>query len=136
MNLFEYLVGAIVFLAPIIVAIWWFRSGRWSTLFDLAYCGEIDKVRRLLDTGIDVNLRDEDGRTALFSAIKGGECEIAQLLIERGADVGAQDLAGRTPLLLILATEPFVLNENPEGWKKLREYVEEHSSFRYVREEK
>ena len=51
-------------------------------------------VEILLKKGVDVNARDDDGRTPLFYA----DAEAAELLIKAGADVNARDNDGQTPL--------------------------------------
>lgn len=56
-----------------------------------------DLVKKLLDAGVDVNARDEEGKTALF--IFGEEPpETLRVLLEAGADVNARDNMQRTPL--------------------------------------
>jgi len=60
--------------------------------------GYIETVRSLLDSGTDVNERDDIHRTPLFHASRKGRVEVAKLLIEYGADVNSQDGAGWAPL--------------------------------------
>jgi uncharacterized protein len=56
-------------------------------------------VRRLLEQGVKVDVRDEHGRTALLLAVRHNQVEAARLLIEAGADVNAQDRMQDSPLL-------------------------------------
>ena len=49
---------------------------------------------------VDVNVRDEDGTTALCSAAEKGHIEIVKLLLDAKADVTPQDSKGRTVLHL------------------------------------
>jgi len=69
-----------------------------SLLVSVAGAGYTDGTRLLLDHGVDVNLRDESGRTALIVAAEGGHAEVVRLLIARSADVDATDPLGMTAL--------------------------------------
>ena len=55
-------------------------------------------VDHLLESGHDINIRDEDGRTALFKAIYETYYALAIFLLERGADPNVPDNEGDTPL--------------------------------------
>ena len=55
---------------------------------------------RLLQEGVDVNAKDEDGITALMWAICKGNIEIIQMLLKKGADVNAKDKNGVSALAL------------------------------------
>lgn len=61
--------------------------------------GEIVAVKELLDNGIDVNLRDENGMTALIQASSQGHTDIVRLLLERGAAVNARTKDGWSALM-------------------------------------
>jgi ankyrin repeat protein len=67
-------------------------------LLDAAFVGDFVRVRELLHRGADVNVRDQDGRTPLFSAVLGGSVGLLGLLLESGADVNARDNDGWTAL--------------------------------------
>ena len=65
--------------------------------------GTTEEVRRILDTGIDVNARNDGSReTALMTASGGGNLETVRLLVERGADVNARSVEGGTALLVAI----------------------------------
>ena len=49
--------------------------------------GDVKKVASLLEAGIDPNLEDKDGDTALHLASKNGDLKLVKLLIENGANV-------------------------------------------------
>lgn len=72
----------------------------------------VPTLRILLGIGLDVNARDNTGRTALFSQMH--NLEAVQLLLEAGIDVNAQDLRGNTALHHLVTTvhvcgPPFLL---------------------------
>ena len=50
----------------------------------------------LIKSGVDLNIRDNDGRTALQLAIIWGKYDMAEMLIKNGAKVDNQDEKGRT----------------------------------------
>ncbi|QRM30382.1 ankyrin repeat domain-containing protein [Microvirga sp. VF16] len=56
-------------------------------------------VQRLLSHRVDIDARDESGRTALLIATHGNRIEIARALIEAGADVNAKDRINDSPYL-------------------------------------
>ena len=57
-------------------------------------------VERFLDAGVDVNVRDRDGRTALHSAVVQGCTDTVRLLLERGAHPDIATPGGCTALML------------------------------------
>ena len=79
-------------------------AGCTPALHKAAREGDADRVRKLLDAGADVNVRNANkGRlqyTPLHWAAHYGHLEIAELLISRGATVDAIDSAFSNPLYL------------------------------------
>ncbi|KAI3921889.1 hypothetical protein MKX01_005578 [Papaver californicum] len=67
-------------------------------LMYLANEGDLEGITELLDSGININFQDIDGRTALHIAACQGVTDVVQLLISRGADVDPTDRWGSTPL--------------------------------------
>lgn len=55
-------------------------------------------VDMLLNQGVDPNVRDRAGRTALMYAALDGDLPMMELLIRGGVDVSAQDRAGYSAL--------------------------------------
>jgi len=66
---------------------------------DPAAAARVDRVRRSLEQGLDVNKADPDGRTAMMMAAFEGYTEVVEVLIEYGAEVDRRDHAGRTALM-------------------------------------
>lgn len=54
---------------------------------DAVRSGDVNRVRKALDEGTDINALDEHGQTALMNAVYWGNNDIAKLLIERGAEL-------------------------------------------------
>ena len=66
-----------------------------------AALGDIEVVKQFLDSGTDVNAKDETGGSPLDEAAGWGRNDIVELLIAKGADVNAKfDDDGSTPLHL------------------------------------
>ena len=60
--------------------------------------GNSEAVKQYLADGVDVNAKDDWGKTLLHSTAEMRRKEIAELLIAEGADVNAKDSWGITPL--------------------------------------
>ena len=61
--------------------------------------GDLEAVRKQLETGADVNAPEADGTSALLWAAYQSSPELVALLIEAGADPNAANAFGVTPLL-------------------------------------
>ncbi len=70
---------------------------RWE---QAAYYGLTAEVPILLDAGVDVNLKDKDGVTALMIAGMRANTETVQALLDAGADVNAKANNGATALMM------------------------------------
>ncbi|KAK7245588.1 hypothetical protein RIF29_40435 [Crotalaria pallida] len=60
--------------------------------------GDLDGIREVLESGVSVNFRDIDGRTALHVAACQGLTDVVALLLEKGSEVDPKDRWGSTPL--------------------------------------
>ena len=67
-----------------------------KALFAAIRKGNIVEVERLLNEGVDLDVRYRDGWTPLHEACNQGHPDIVRLLLERGADVGARNRHGDT----------------------------------------
>jgi hypothetical protein len=66
-----------------------------SALMEAVLLGELDRVRYLVQAGVDPNQKSGDGATPLCST---DDEAMVRLLLELGADPNATDGMGRTPL--------------------------------------
>ncbi|XP_078428254.1 integrin-linked protein kinase family isoform X2 [Wolffia australiana] len=60
--------------------------------------GDVEGIDELLKSGVDVNFRDVDGRTALHVAACQGFADVVELLLRNGAKLDPKDRWGSTPL--------------------------------------
>jgi ankyrin repeat protein len=68
-------------------------------LQDAVSSGNLTIATLLLETGIDPNVRDKDGRTPLAIAAHEGQASVAELLLnKKGVDPDARNKQGSTPL--------------------------------------
>lgn len=84
------------------------KSG-WTPLMDAALRGQVDGVKSLLDTGVDITLRNENGVNALMAAAAQNNTEVMALLLT--PEVADKD--GRTALKIA------VQQNNVEGVRVL-----------------
>jgi hypothetical protein len=74
-------------------------------LIKAARQGDLEALLCLLDTGVDVNVRDVYDRTALMIAAAEGHTPVLWALLDRGADVNAVGLDGWTALTWAVRSE-------------------------------
>ena len=85
----------------------WLLENMGNNVILAAGQGDLAKVKRLIEQeGVDVNMQDPDGATALMSAVREGHYEVVKYLLDKGAKVDAQKLPeGLTPLIIAAMTE-------------------------------
>ena len=69
-----------------------------QNIWNAAGEGNIEEVKQHLDSGIDVNAKNQFGGTPLHFAAKQGHKNLAALLITEGADTNAKAYDKSTPL--------------------------------------
>ena len=67
-------------------------------IHEATWTGNIELIKQLTDSNIDVNVKRDRGETPLHIAAIFSHYEIAKLLISKGADVNARNDDGFTPL--------------------------------------
>jgi ankyrin repeat protein len=87
------------------------KSAEDISIHQAALEGNISQVSVMLKNGTDVNVQDDDDRTALMYAAFNGHTEVIKILIERGADLNLCDSYGRTALMMASS------GANPEAVK-------------------
>lgn len=85
----------------------------------------------LLDKGLDVNHRSNDGTTPLHNACEYENIKIVKTLLERGANMHAFDNEGYTPLLTAL-DDYDLSHDSKELDKKNLTFILEHSDINVV----
>ena len=69
-------------------------------IFGAALAGDVDAIRKAIAGGDDLDLRDDNGNTALITASSFGRTEVAIVLIDGGADPDLKNQRGDTPLMV------------------------------------
>ena len=74
--------------------------GQWygTALHRAAKLGKLAGLSVLLGTGMDIDIRDGQGRSALHCAVIAGHVRVTQMLLQHGAQVDATDQSQYTPL--------------------------------------
>lgn len=68
-------------------------------IFLAAESNNVKELKKLLDSGIDPNIKDYDREsTPLHWASNKGNIEAIEMLLDAGANINAQNRRGRTPL--------------------------------------
>ncbi len=66
----------------------------------------LDKVKELLAQGIDVNVQDMNGKTALMNAVLRQNKDVVAMLINANANVNSQDRFGNSALIYATIEQP------------------------------
>ena len=68
------------------------------TLYMAASLPSLEIAKNLIDKGVDINAKNNDGNTPLYMALLFQNEEMVELLIANGADLNAKNNDGLTPL--------------------------------------
>ena len=78
--------------------------------------GNVREVRKLIDNGADVNIKNSDGAAPLISAIIFGHTKIVRILLDNGADVNTtinfNQFEDFSPLIMAIDTLGHILMHN------------------------
>jgi len=75
------------------------KGAKVSALHLAAYMGDIEKLKKCLEDGIDINSQGDAGSTALHLTANSGNKDVVEFLISKGATIDARDAYYWTPLL-------------------------------------
>lgn len=70
-----------------------------ETIHDVCSAGNVSFLEMLIDVGVDVNLRDSDGRTPLHKAVRANHEDVIRCLMEHGADPNSRTDGSGEPVL-------------------------------------
>ena len=69
------------------------------TLISVSWYGQENLVQAALDRGVNVDVVDREGETALIKAATAGHGNIVKMLMKKGSDVNVKNNQGETALL-------------------------------------
>lgn len=77
-----------------------------STLLEGARSGSLNFVRNAIEDGVDINIMDSDGNTALYNAAYNGHLDVVKCLVENEAKIDIQcGRDKRSPLLIAVGRD-------------------------------
>ncbi|KAI8146400.1 ankyrin repeat-containing domain protein [Fennellomyces sp. T-0311] len=105
--------------------------------------GQLDRVKELIGSGVNVNSHDEYGYTAMHAAVSYNQKEILEYLLEKGGNVNIEDFEKDTPLYVAETVDMarFLIdrganaehkneddvspaqNAHQEGWQEVAEFL-------------
>lgn len=96
---------------------------------------KIDFLVYLLDLGISLDIKDSNGDTPIFLAVKNGNDGLFNLMLARHTDLNLTDIDGNTPLIksLILGREDYAIDLINKGVKLNIKNLEEKDAFYYAK---
>jgi uncharacterized protein len=101
----------------------WVIGAKATALHYAAERGQVDSARLLLDHGVPVDGKDDNGQTPLYIAAVCGRTAVIRLLLQRGADPQAEARNGRIPINVACeSAEPEA--DKTEAVRLLKEAIE------------
>ncbi|KAI8096612.1 ankyrin [Halteromyces radiatus] len=105
--------------------------------------GQLERVKELLENGMDANIRDDFGYTPIHAAVSYNQKEMLEYLLNHGGDINVEDLDKDTPLYVCETVDmaKFMLDRgadashknsdgvtaawsaNEEGWKEVAQFL-------------
>ena len=80
-----------------------------AVFFSAVKKSNYDKVLRMIEEGISLNIDDSDGLTPLAYALKNDDEKMFDLLISKGADINKKILDGNSHLIFYISNKRFKL---------------------------
>ena len=69
-----------------------------GALLQAASIGSLQELKRRLEQGANINVRNKYGNTSLYLAVGGGHFSVAEFLVKQGAEINTTNNSGYTPL--------------------------------------
>jgi ankyrin repeat protein len=79
-----------------------------------ALAGDLRQIRSLVESGVDVNLKDPDGLTALMAATMTRKIDVVEFLLKNGAHVKGVNFLGGTALIDLMNYGMYSDRENSQ----------------------
>lgn len=91
-----------------------------ATFLCAAKTNDLETLRELIGKGINVNVQNDVGKTALMTAVLAGQTDVITLLLESGAKVDRRNVDGLTALHWAASEGredilQMLLNRNPDA---------------------
>ncbi|CAO3680294.1 unnamed protein product [Umbelopsis ramanniana] len=114
-----------------------------ANIWTAAGNGQLDRVKELVESGIDTNCHDDFGYTPLHAAASYGHLDVIEYLISQGGNIDVEDFDGDTPLFVVETPEVAkfliekgadsshrnhegttpAINAATEGWREVAEEI-------------
>ncbi|KAG2187588.1 hypothetical protein INT44_005277 [Umbelopsis vinacea] len=114
-----------------------------ANIWTAAGDGQLDRVKELVESGIDTNCHDDFGYTPLHAAASYGHLDVIEYLISQGGNIDIEDFDGDTPLFVVESPEAAkfliekgadashrnhegttpAINAASEGWREVAEEI-------------